>query len=167
MGAVFVDLGLEALEGAGSYAREQSEDRARRQMEALAPFVAAADVLITTAAIPGRAAPVLVNADMVQGMRPGSVIVDLASETGGNVEGSAAGEELAVLVPGGSVTLWGGRDVPSQLPVPASRLYAMNVVNLLLLSTKDGEVVLNEEDEIIDGSAVVLDGVIRKEVNRA
>ena len=70
-------------------------------------------------------------------------------------------------VPGGSVTLWGGRDVPSQLPVPASRLYAMNVVNLLLLSTKDGEVVLNEEDEIIDGSAVVLDGVIRKEVNRA
>ncbi len=167
MGAVFVDLGLEALEGAGGYAREQSEDRARRQMEALAPFVAAADVLITTAAIPGRAAPVLVNADMVQGMRPGSVIVDLASETGGNVEGSVAGEELAVSVPGGSVTLWGGRDVPSQLPVPASRLYAMNVVNLLLLSTKDGEVVLNEEDEIIDGSAVVLDGVIRKEVNRA
>ena len=91
MGAKFVELDLEALEGAGGYAREMSDDRAERQRELLAPYVAKSDAVITTAAVPGRAAPLLVTRAMVEAMRPGSVVVDLAAETGGNVEGSVAG----------------------------------------------------------------------------
>ncbi|HCB04897.1 MAG TPA: NAD(P)(+) transhydrogenase (Re/Si-specific) subunit alpha, partial [Nocardioides bacterium] len=87
MGAKAIELELETLEGAGGYAREMTEDRAKRQMELLAPYIAEADALITTAAVPGRQAPLLVTAEMVEAMRPGSVVVDLASETGGNVEG--------------------------------------------------------------------------------
>ena len=123
MGAKFVELDLEALEGTGGYAREMGEDRAARQRELLTPYVAAADAVITTAAIPGRPAPLLVTRAMVEAMRPGSVVVDLAAESGGNVEGVVAGEEVAI----GGATVWGGRDVPSQMPVDASRLYARNV----------------------------------------
>ncbi len=112
-----------------------TEDRAARQRELLAPYVAAADVLITTAAVPGRQAPLLVTAGMVAGMKPGSVVVDLAAETGGNVEGSVAGEEV-VDVAGGAVRLVGIKDAAEQMPVDASRLYAQNVTNLLLLMTE-------------------------------
>ena len=91
MGATFITLDLDALEGAGGYAREMTEDRAQRQRELLSPHIAESDVLITTAALPGRQAPLLVTRQMVEGMRPGSVVVDLASETGGNVEGSRPG----------------------------------------------------------------------------
>ena len=94
MGATFVDLDLEAVEGAGGYARELSADRAVRQQELLAPHVAGADVLVTTASVPGRRAPVLVTSSMVARMKPGSVVVDLAAESGGNVEGVVAGEDL-------------------------------------------------------------------------
>ena len=93
----------------------------------LAPHVAAADVLITTAAIPGRAAPLLVTADMVAGMRAGSVVVDLAAESGGNVEGVIAGQDVQVPVDGGSVTLVGLQDAASAMPSDASRLFAKNV----------------------------------------
>jgi NAD(P) transhydrogenase subunit alpha len=86
MGAVAIDLELETLEGTGGYAREMTEDRAKRQQQALAPHIAEADVLVTTAAVPGRRAPLLVTAEMVAGMKDGSVVVDLAAETGGNVE---------------------------------------------------------------------------------
>lgn len=154
MGATFVHLDLDALEGSGGYAREMSEDRATRQRELLAPYVAAADVLITTAAVPGRTAPLLVTRSMVEAMRPGSVVVDLASESGGNVEGSVPGEEVRI----GGATVWGARDVASQLPVHASRLYAMNVVNVLGLLVKDGELRVDLEDEIVDGAAVLVDG---------
>ena len=95
-----------SLEGTGGYAREMSEDRAERQRELLAPYVAEADVLITTAAVPGRRAPLLVTAEMVAAMKAGSVVVDLAAETGGNVEGTVAGEDLAVDVPGGGRCAW-------------------------------------------------------------
>jgi NAD(P) transhydrogenase subunit alpha len=151
MGATFLDLGLEAIEGAGGYARELGEERAVRQRVLLAPHVAAADVLITTAAVPERQAPLLVTADMVAGMRPGSVVVDLSAESGGNVEGSRPGEEHEV----GGVLVWGGADVASQLPVHASALYARNVTNLLLLMTTDGQVVPDFADEIVSGCAVV------------
>jgi NAD(P) transhydrogenase subunit alpha len=141
-----------------------TEERAARQRELLTPYIAAADVVITTAAVPGRKAPILMTEEMVQAMSPGSVIVDLAAETGGNVEGSSAGDILEVPVPGGSILLWGGQDVPSQLPVHASRLYAANVHAILTLFVKDGEGTPSLEDEIIDGCAVVMNGEIRKEI---
>ena len=91
MGAKPIELELETLEGSGGYAREMTEDRAARQRELLTPYIAAADALITTAAVPGRQAPMLVTREMVEQMKPGSVVVDLAAESGGNVEGSVAG----------------------------------------------------------------------------
>ncbi|MSZ62234.1 MAG: NAD(P)(+) transhydrogenase (Re/Si-specific) subunit alpha, partial [Actinobacteria bacterium] len=129
MGATFIDLGLEAIEGAGGYAREMTEERAAKQRELLTPFITKSNVLITTAAVPGRPAPRLVTAEMFSKMAPGSIIVDLAAETGGNVEGSKPGE---IVVTANGVKIWGGKDVPSQLPFHASSLYSRNVVNLLL-----------------------------------
>ena len=157
MGAKFIDLDLDSLEGAGGYAREMNEDRAARQRELLAPYIAAADALITTAAIPGRPAPMLVTRKMVEAMRPGSVVVDLAAESGGNVEGSVPGEEVVI----GDATVWGASNVPSQMPAASSRLYASNVVTLLALMVKDGEVVIDFEDEIVDGACVTHAGEVR------
>ncbi len=170
MGAKAIELDLETLEGAGGYAREMTEERAARQRELLAPYVAAADALITTAAVPGRQAPLLVTAEMVEAMRPGSVVVDLASESGGNVEGSVAGEVTRI----GNAAVWGGKNVPAQMPGPASRLYAQNVVNLLTLMTAgpgegegpSGVFAPDFEDEIVAGSCVTHDGVIRHEPTR-
>ena len=158
MGATFIELELEALEGAGGYAREMDEARAQRQRDLLAPHIAAADVVITTAAVPGRTAPRLITKAMMTGMKEGSVIVDLASESGGNVEGSVAGETIKT--PAG-VTIWGGKDVPSQLPYHASQLLSRNIVNLLLLMTKEGVVTPDFEDEIVDSSAVTHNGTQR------
>jgi len=158
MGATFIELELEALEGAGGYAREMDEARAQRQRDLLAPHIAAADVVITTAAVPGRTAPRLITKEMMIGMKEGSVIVDLASESGGNVEGSVAGETIKT--PAG-VTIWGGKDVPSQLPYHASQLLSRNIVNLLLLMTKEGVVTPDFEDEIVDASAVTHNGTQR------
>lgn len=137
-----------------------TEDRADRQRELLAPYIAAADVLITTAAVPGRQAPLLVTRAMVEGMKPGSVVVDLASETGGNVEGSMPGEEIKF----GEVLVWGAKDVASQMPVHASQLYSMNIMALLALTVREGAVVVDPEDEVLAGCAVVLDGVVRNQM---
>jgi len=162
MGATFINLELEALEGSGGYAREMSEERAAKQRELLKPYLAAADVVITTAAVPGRAAPRLVTEDMVAVMKSGSVIVDLASETGGNVEGSKAGE---INTTSNGVVVWGGKDVPSQLPNHASMLFSKNVVNLLALFIKSSEgkasINLDFTDEIIDAAAVTHNGARR------
>jgi NAD(P) transhydrogenase subunit alpha len=161
MGAKFITLELEALEGSGGYAREMTEDRAAKQRELLTPYISNADVLITTAAVPGRPAPRLVTADMVATMKQGSVVVDLASETGGNVEGTIAGETITTA---NGVIMWGGKDVPSQLPYHASMLFSRNVVNLLLLMTKSvdgkptGEVVPDFSDEIIDAATLTHNG---------
>ena len=159
MGATFISLDLDALEGSGGYAREMSDDRAARQRDLLAPHIAEADAVITTAAVPGRQAPLLVTRAMVEGMRPGSVVVDLASESGGNVEGSLPGEEVMF----GEVVVWGARDVPSEMPIHASQLYGMNVYSLLTLVSKDGAVVVDPDDEIIAGCSVVLDGNVRND----
>ena len=165
MGATFIELELESLEGAGGYAREMTEERAAKQRELLTPYIAKSHVVITTAAVPGRTAPRLMTAAMVDAMEEGTVIVDLAAETGGNVEGSRPGE---IVTTSKGVRIWGGKDVPSQLPFHASSLYSRNVVNLLTLMTKPAsegvEVALdlNFEDEIIDGSAVTHAGVDRK-----
>jgi NAD(P) transhydrogenase subunit alpha len=165
MGAKFITLELEALEGAGGYAREMTEERAAKQRELLTPYIAEADVLITTAAVPGRTAPRLVTAQMAAQMKPGSVIVDLAAETGGNVEGSVAGE---VITTAAGVNMWGGKDVPSQLPYHASMLFSRNVVNLLMLMSKTvdgkatGELVPDFTDEIIDSAALTHAGAKRE-----
>ena len=170
MGATFIQLELEALEGTGGYAREMTEERAAKQRELLTPYIAKSHLVITTAAVPGRAAPRLMTKDMVDAMEPGTIIVDLAAETGGNVEGSKPGE---IVETSGGVRIWGGKDVPSQLPFHASSLYARNVVNLLTLLTqgaapaKDDKAAvelainLNFDDEIINGAAVTHAGARR------
>jgi len=165
MGAKFITLELEALEGAGGYAREMTQERANKQRELLTPYIAAADVLITTAAVPGRTAPILVTAQMVSQMAPGSVVVDLAAESGGNVEGSVAGE---IITKANGVKIWGAKDVPSQLPFHASMLFSRNVVNLLLLMSKtvDGKPIGLIEpdfsDEIIDSATLTHNGAKRE-----
>ncbi|MBU6347399.1 MAG: NAD(P) transhydrogenase subunit alpha [Actinomycetales bacterium] len=166
MGATFIDLGLDALEGAGGYAREMGQDRAKAQQDALTPFVAASDVVITTAAVPGRKAPLLLTSEMVSAMKAGSIIVDLAAETGGNVAGSIAGQETLVPGVGGDVILIGGKDVPSQLAVHSSKLYAQNIVSLLSLITKDGQVIPDLSDEVIAGCALVHEGEVRNPTAR-
>jgi len=170
MGATFIQLELEALEGAGGYAREMTEERAAKQRELLTPYIAKSHVVITTAAVPGRTAPRLVTKEMVDAMEPGTIIVDLAAETGGNVEGSKPGEIVETV---GGVRIWGAKDVPSQISFHASSLYARNVVNLLTLLTQaaapakeDKAAVelalnINFEDEIINGAAVTHAGARR------
>lgn len=149
LGATFIELDLETQEGTGGYARSQSADFAARQHAALTPYVAEADVVITTAAIPGRAAPLLVTEEMVAAMRPGSVVVDLAAQSGGNCALSKPGETGVF----GGVSVWGGADVPSQLPVHASKLYGANISAFVAL-LKAGD----EQDEILSGARVTQGG---------
>lgn len=169
MGATFIELELEALEGAGGYAREMTEERAQKQRKLLKPYIAKSHVIITTAAVPGRQAPRLVTKDMVDVMSPGSVIVDLAAESGGNVEGSRPGE---IVVTENGVKIWGGKDVPSSLPFHASSQYSKNCVNLLNLMVvpgKDGApATLNVDfnDEIISSACVAHDGARRGAAER-
>ncbi|MFZ2227423.1 MAG: Re/Si-specific NAD(P)(+) transhydrogenase subunit alpha [Candidatus Nanopelagicaceae bacterium] len=163
MGATFINLELESLEGTGGYAREMTEERAAQQRELLTPYIAKSHVLITTAAVPGRAAPRLVTQAMVDSMSPGAVIVDLASETGGNVEGSKPGE---IITNSNGVVIWGGKDVPSQLPFHASMLFSRNVVNLLTLMTKEGVVTPDFDDEIIIGSVVAHNGERKEAIKK-
>ncbi|MBX3092772.1 MAG: Re/Si-specific NAD(P)(+) transhydrogenase subunit alpha [Cryobacterium sp.] len=164
MGGTFINLDLDtAAEGTGGYAKELAEDRAKRQRDLLAPHIASSDVLITTAAIPGRAAPLLVTTDMVKGMRAGSVVIDLAAESGGNVQGVVAGKDIPVPVEGGAVTLVGLKDAPSAIPSDASRLYAKNVANLLALMTEDGTVSPDYTDEVVAGACLTRDGDVTHE----
>ncbi|WP_285249616.1 Re/Si-specific NAD(P)(+) transhydrogenase subunit alpha [Pseudarthrobacter sp. fls2-241-R2A-168] len=163
MGGTFIRLDLETAEAAGGYARQLSSDAGTRQRQLLAPHVAQADVLITTAAVPGRRAPLLVTTEMVQGMRPGSVVVDLAAESGGNVEGVVPGQDIPVPTADGSghVTLVGLKDAPSAMASDASRLYAKNVANLLALVIKDGALALDFDDEVLAGACLAHDGAVR------
>jgi NAD(P) transhydrogenase subunit alpha len=144
-------------------------ERAARQQELLAPHVARADALITTAAVPGRRAPVLVTRAMVEQMSPGSVVVDLAADSGGNVEGVRAGAIVQV----GRAQVWGGHNVAAQMPGPASRLYAANVVGLVSLMTyaadDEGPAVFAPDftDDIVDACCVTYGGAIHHEPTRA
>jgi len=153
LGATFVDLGVSA-EGTGGYARELTEDELRRQQEALAAQVAASDVVITTAAVPGRKAPVLVTAEMVDGMADGSVVIDLAADQGGNCEVTVAGEEVVRT----GTTVVGMANPASGMPTHASFLYSRNVANLLALLSTDGNVSPDFDDEIVAGTCVLRDG---------
>ena len=163
MGGTFISLDLAAVEGAGGYARELAEDRAIRQRELLAPHVAKADVLITTAAIPGRPAPLLVTREMVALMPAGSVVIDLAAESGGNVEGALPGVQQFVPTAAndGFITLVGLRDAASAMAADASRLYAKNVANLLALMISDGQIAPDLTDEVLDGACLTSNGVVR------
>jgi NAD(P) transhydrogenase subunit alpha len=166
MGGTFIELDLDvSADGAGGYAKELAADRVKRQQELLTPYVTGADVIITTAAIPGRPAPRLITAGMMKEMKPGSVIIDLAAETGGNVEGSKPGVDVMVKVgkSGGEVTLVGMKDVPSTMAYDASRLFAKNVANLLELMVKDKKVQPDFEDEVVAGALLTHDGEIRHE----
>ncbi len=156
LGAKFVELGLETQAGAGGYAKEQSADELARQQELLAAEVAASDVVITTAQIPGRRAPVLVTAAMVEGMSEGAVIIDMAADSGGNCELSVAGD---VVVTHG-VTIVGLSNPPAAMPTHASFLYARNIANFLALLVKDGELDPDFEDEIVAGTCVVRNGEV-------
>jgi NAD(P) transhydrogenase subunit alpha len=162
LGAKFVEIEVQQEgEGtaSGEYAKEVSADVQRRQQELLADRVAAADIVVTTAAVPGRPAPKLVSAEMVRAMKPGSVVVDLAAETGGNVEVTEPGQ---VVVKDG-VTIDGTLNLPSQMPYHASLLYGNNVVNLLKHLAPEGNLNLDFEDEITAGAAVTHDGRIVNE----
>ena len=167
MGGTFIELELDTqADGQGGYAKELTKDRQARQQELLTPYITAADIIITTAAIPGRPAPRLITKKMMAQMKPGSVIIDLAAETGGNVEGTVAGKDTAVKVPGGNVTLVGMKDVPSTMAYDASRLYAKNISNLLALMTEKGKVSPDFEDEVVAGACLTHDGEIRHEPTR-
>jgi len=162
LGAKFVQIEVQQEgegSGSGEYAKEVSADVQRRQQELLADRVAAADIVVTTAAVPGRPAPKLVGADMVRAMRPGSVIVDMAAETGGNCELTEPGQ---VVVKDG-VTIDGTLNLASQMPYHASLLYGNNVVNLLKHLAPEGNLALDFEDEITAGAAITHDGQIVNE----
>ncbi len=156
LGAKFVELELETQDGAGGYAREQSAEYLAKQRELLANEVASADVVITTAQIPGRKAPVLVTADMVGRMGEGAVIVDMAADSGGNCELSVAGQDIV----SGGVTIVGMSNPPASMPTHASFLYARNIANLLGLLVHDGTLSPDFDDEIVAGTCVVRAGAV-------
>jgi NAD(P) transhydrogenase subunit alpha len=150
LGASFLDLGIIGEETAGGYARELTEEEQRRQQSALEERIPEYDVVITTALVPGRAAPRLIPAAAVHGMRPGSVIVDLAAEAGGNCELTQPGE----IVDRDGVTIVGLTNLPSTMPFHASQLYARNVSALLQHLAPEGELALDWDDEITSGACV-------------
>ncbi|HEV8556874.1 MAG TPA: Re/Si-specific NAD(P)(+) transhydrogenase subunit alpha [Actinophytocola sp.] len=150
VGARWLDLGIEAA-GAGGYARELTEQEQAEQQNLLAKATTGFDAVITTAQVPGRRAPVLVSADTVRGMRPGSVIVDLAGESGGNCELTIPGEVTVV----GGVTIAAPLNLPAAMPEHASELYARNVLALLeLLVNSDGELRPDMDDPVLAGACV-------------
>ncbi len=158
LGGKFVELELdtEEAEDAGGYAKELGEDFYRKQREMMLRVVAASHVVITTAAIPGKKAPILVTREMVEGMEPGSVIVDLAAERGGNCELTVPGET----VDHGGVTILGPLNIPATVPYHASQMYAKNITTFLLHLVKDGELILDLDDEITAGTLVTRGGEV-------
>jgi len=158
LGAKFVELELDTgeAEDKGGYAKAMDEEFYRKQRELMAKVVAENDAVISTAAIPGKKAPILITEEMVTGMKPGSVIVDLAAESGGNCEATVAGET----VDKNGVKIIGPVNVPSTVPYHASQMYAKNISNLLLLMVKDEELNIDLEDEILKDSLVTDDGSV-------
>lgn len=161
LGAKFIEFKVEA-QAEGGYARELTEAEKHHEREMLANHVADANAVVTTAAIPGRPSPRLIDADMVGRMRPGSVIIDLASEGGGNCELTNPGE----VVEHNGVIIYGPLNVPSMLPVHASQMYAKNLFNLVGLMISDGELAPDWDDEVIAGATLTRDGEIKHEATR-
>lgn len=159
LGGKFVELELENAEAAGGYARALTEEEKVREREMLAEHIAAADIVVSTAAVPGHAAPKLIFKDMVARMKMGSVIVDLAACTGGNCELTRPGETYST---DNRVTIAGPLNIPSLLPSHASELYARNLLNFLTPQIKDGVVALDWEDQIIKESALTHNGELKQ-----
>jgi H+-translocating NAD(P) transhydrogenase subunit alpha len=155
LGATFLDLGIHGEETAGGYAAELTPEQQTAQQAELQARIPGFDAIVTTAAIPGRPAPKLITAEAVRAMRAGSVVVDLAAETGGNCELTRPGEEIAEA----GVTIVGTTNVPSTMPTHASQLLSRNMAELIGLLEKDGELALDWDDEIVAGACVT-----RKEV---
>jgi NAD(P) transhydrogenase subunit alpha len=158
LGAKLVDTGISA-EAAGGYARELTEEEKRKQEEVLARHIALADAVITTASVPGRPAPRIVSREMVGQMKPGSVVIDLAAEGGGNCELTVPGEKIDH----NNVTVYGPVNVPSMLSAHASEMYARNLFNFVSPMIKDGELMLDWDDEVIAESCLTHQGQIRPE----
>jgi len=158
LGAKFLELELEAAEAEdkGGYAKELGEEFYRKQREMMGRVLAETDVVVTTAAIPGKKAPILVTAKMVAGMPPGSVIVDLAAERGGNCELTRPGQTVVEH----GVTILGPVNLPSDVPYHASQMYAKNISTFLLHLVDEGQVKLDTEDEIVAGTLVARDGEV-------
>ena len=158
LGAKFVELELETegSQQSGGYAKEMGEDFYRRQREMMQRVVAESNVVITTAAVPGKKAPVLVTGEMVAGMAPGSVIVDLAAEQGGNCELTQPGETAIEH----GVSIIGAMNVPSTIPFHASQMYSRNITTFLLHLLADGSIQLNHDDEIVSETVVTHDGEV-------
>jgi NAD(P) transhydrogenase subunit alpha len=159
LGAVFLEMKIEEhAETAGGYAKELSEETHRKELAFLAAAVKDADIVISTAAIPGKKAPVLITAAAVEAMKPGSVIVDLAAETGGNCELTQAGAEIVR----NGVSILGPLNLPSSLPLHASQMYAKNVQAFLGHIVQDGTLRLDFEDQITRDTCVTHAGEVRK-----
>jgi NAD(P) transhydrogenase subunit alpha len=150
LGATFLEVGVSGEETEGGYARELTPEQQAAQQVELQTRIATFDAVITTAAIPGRPAPKLITADAVRAMRPGSVIVDLAAESGGNCELTEPGKEIV----DSGVTIVGLTNVPSTMPTHASQLLSRNIASLVGLFVRDGELVIDWDDEIVSGSCV-------------
>jgi H+-translocating NAD(P) transhydrogenase subunit alpha len=165
LGARFLelDMGLEDAEASGGYARQLTDEEQDKQRALLAEEIGKVDAVIATAAVPGRPAPLLVTEQAVRNMKPGSVIVDLAAETGGNCELTEAGETVVKE----GVTIAGPLNLPASMPDHASSLYARNVQSLLELMVKEGELSLDFDDEVLAGACITRDGEIVHEGARA
>ncbi|MBD2034903.1 Re/Si-specific NAD(P)(+) transhydrogenase subunit alpha [Leptolyngbya sp. FACHB-321] len=160
LGAKFVEVKLEEeTVAAGGYAKEVSDAAKQKTQEAIAEHVKLSDIVITTAQVPGRKAPRLVTGDMIAQMKPGSVVVDMAAEQGGNCEGSEAGKDVIR----NGVTIIGPTNLPSTMPVHASQMYAKNLLTLVQYLIKDGVLMLNFEDDIISGTCVTHAGEVRNQ----
>lgn len=163
LGAKFVELALEATAGVGGYAGEQSLEFLARQQDLVANTVAESDAVITTAAVPGRPAPKLINTRTVERMRKGAVIVDLAAESGGNCELTRDGEEVQHR----GVLVIGAGNLASDVATSASALYSRNVANLLALLVQDGKIAEDPDDEILVSMCLTRGGAVRHEPTRA
>jgi NAD(P) transhydrogenase subunit alpha len=150
LGATFLDVGVSGEEAEGGYARELTPEQQAAQQVELQTRIATFDAVITTAAIPGRPAPKLITAEAVRAMRPGSVIVDLAAESGGNCELTEPGSEIV----DSGVTIVGTTNLPSTMPTHASQLLSRNIASLVGLFVREGELVIDWDDEIVSGSCV-------------
>ena len=158
LGAKFIDTGVSA-DGEGGYARELTEEEKQQQRDVLAKHIAQSDVVISTAAIPGKPSPKIISEQMVRDMKVGAVIVDLASEGGGNCELTQPGETVVI---DHKVTITGPLNVPSQTPVHASEMYARNLFNLISpFITEEGELKLDFNDEVIAKSVLLCEGVVK------
>ncbi|WP_135227748.1 NAD(P) transhydrogenase subunit alpha [Deinococcus fonticola] len=156
LGAKFVDTGVSAA-GTGGYARELTDEEKAQQAVKLGKAVAQADVLITTAAVPGKRAPLIITADMVRGMKPGAVVVDMAAETGGNVAGTLPNQDVWA----GGVRIIGPVNLPSNMPVHTSEMFSKNLYNFISPFIKDGVLALDDTDEVLTGATLTANGEVK------